>query len=152
MKILQTERHCKVARAGQEEQRTGEIVPCPQEGENGDGCQDRRGERQDDPGEDLPFRRSIDARGIAHLLRDGAKELAQQEDIVGVGKEGGNDQWQERIAPMEIVVEEQIQRDHRYLEGQHHGRQDDDEENVTPGELDPRKSIGDRCIRDTGFQ
>ena len=37
LEILQTERHSEITRAGQEQQRSGEIVPSPQESENGDG-------------------------------------------------------------------------------------------------------------------
>src|SRR5205823_2758008 len=70
-----------------------EVVPGREELKEGAGRQGRFGERQNDLPEDTPLARAVHPRRLAQILRQGAVELRQQEDIEGRAEEGRDRQW-----------------------------------------------------------
>src|SRR6266542_5099590 len=64
----------------------------------------------------LKGRSPIDLSGIIQLKRDSHKKLSQQEDIIGIREELGNNQRQEGIHPAQFV-EEYIGWQQTYLTG-----------------------------------
>ena len=89
---------------GEHDQRPDEVVPRPQEGEDGERDQDGTAERQDDPREDAHLAGAVDARGVEQLVGDREGVLADQEDAENACHPGedhppvGADQAQLRIS------------------------------------------------------
>ena len=74
-------------------------------------------------------------------MRDREEELAQQEDEEGVAEEGRDGQRQDRVHPAE-AVEDDVLRDHGDLEGQHHRRQDEEEDAIAARPAHVRERVG----------
>ncbi len=107
---LQADGESPVFARVQENQRLIEIIPGIEEMEDPNGDKRRPRLRQNNIQQNLQWIGAIDLRGIIQLQRDGHEELAEQEDIVGIGEELWHDQRQECIHPAESL-EENIDRE-----------------------------------------
>ena len=77
----QLEGHDRALLGGTEEHEGHEqVVPDPQELEDGEGRQRRHGQRQHDPGEHLEVRGAVDAGRLEEVARQLADEVVEQED------------------------------------------------------------------------
>ena len=85
-------------------------------------------------------------RGILQLPRDGAEELAQQEDEEGVAKERRHDEWSKGIDPSEFAEDHKL-RDHDHGVGQHQRREGQVEEQFLAPGLETREGIGHQRVR-----
>src|SRR5690606_26338499 len=83
----QGERDRGEVRVGQEDELAVEVVPRPDEREDGGGGQRRQRQRHDDPPEDAPVVAAVDAGGLVQLPRQDADELHHEEDEERVGGE-----------------------------------------------------------------
>src|SRR5437660_565715 len=84
------------------DQRTEEVVPGEDEGEDSGGRERRQRERQDDAPIDAKGAATVDLGGLVELARQTAEELHQQEDEEGVDRqELRHHQRQEGVDPAE---------------------------------------------------
>ncbi|KMS93475.1 hypothetical protein BVRB_031100, partial [Beta vulgaris subsp. vulgaris] len=124
------------------DQRAKEVVPGPDEGEDGGGRQHGHRKRNDDLPVDAPGRAAIHLRRLIELLGQAAEELHHQEDEEAVGgEELRHHQRQEGIDPAELA-EQHILRDQRHLVGQHERHQHHGEPEVLELEVQPGKCKG----------
>src|SRR5262245_32689309 len=136
-------------RVAGERERDDEVVPRPQELEDRERRDGREPEREDEAEEDPKLGGAVDARGLEDVLGYPDEEVPEQEDRERE-PEGRveEDEAQNRVVDPERVVEGE-DRDQRHLQRDHEERDDEDEEPVAPGELEPREGVGgERADRD----
>ncbi len=122
------------------DQRPEQAVPAPEEIEEDDRRQGRPRQRRRHVPERPQVAAAVERGGVIEILRDGSEELAQQEDAEDVGREG-DDQPQVGVVPAE-PVDDDVVGDQRYLEGDHHRRQEEGEDDVLTPEFEPREGVG----------
>ena len=77
---LPVDGHGHRLRVAAEDEGDEQVVPRPEELEDGEGGDGRQAERQDQPHEDADLRGAVDARRFEQVLGDPDEEVAQEED------------------------------------------------------------------------
>ena len=123
-------------------ERAEEIVPGALKGEDGDGGHGRHGQGQNDVKQDLECIGPIHARGILQLYRQGQEKLAEQEDVEGRAKKGGDNQRLEAVDPAELAEDDE---DGHHGDGvrEHHGGEQNEKKDILARRTHARKAIGD---------
>ena len=98
---MPTESGWQLGLALQVDQRQEVVVPGPEEVEQADRHDGRDRLREDDRPQHPERARTIDHGRLVQVPRDRHEVLAQQEDVVGVGEEVGDDQRQPGAGPAE---------------------------------------------------
>ena len=111
-----------------------------------DGHHPKRGlrEGENDAPKDAEFAAAIYFGGIAQFSGDRHKELTKEKDIERPAEKGANGKGQKSVYPLERF-EDHIDGDKGNLTGDHHRCENHDEQDVSPGELEPCKPIGYNC-------
>ena len=82
----------------------------------------------------------VDECRLGQLEGDGEEELAQQEHKEGAGRDAGDDQRLEAVGPID-GPEDEIERHHRGRKRDHHGGQDQNEDDIAPWPAQAREAI-----------
>src|SRR5581483_2705483 len=138
----------RVPRQGQRDE---QVVPRPEELEDRERRDRRQAEREDQTQEDPRFRRAVDARRFEDVLRNADEEVPEQEDRERQRERGVEEDERDHRVEDPQVVEERKDRDQRHLKRYNEQPEDDNEEPVAAGEVDPRERVG-RARRDDDRQ
>ena len=130
------------------QQRHEEVVPGQEEVEQGHGGDRRDRLRDDDAAQDPERAGAVDHRGLVHLAWDRHEVLAQQEHVERVGEEVGDDERQPRPVPAE-PREDHVLRQQRDLVRQDDRPEQDEEEEVPPGNRNRAKPYATRIDEKT---
>jgi len=130
-----------------------EIAPVSHEYENGQGGQGGLGQGKHDPPPDGELAGPVDPGRLLEVLRDGLIILLDEVDAEGAHARGKDDA-QEVVVQPDMAAREK-ERDHEELEGDHHGGEDEEEDQLPSGKLDASEGIGghgtDEDIHEHGY-
>src|SRR5919201_3320069 len=124
-----------------EHQRHQQVVPDPHELEDGDGGDGRRGQRQDDAGEDTDVSRAVDAPRLQQLVGNARHEVAQHVD--GEWQPEGRVRYpQRRVGADDVPVgEDAQQRNEEHLQGDYLQADEHEKDRVSQREAQPREGV-----------
>ena len=126
-----------------------QIVPDLDEEEHGDNDHRRFDGRNDDVEEDTEVACAVDRCSFVELTRDGADELADEEDVErAAAAEIRQDERPERVGHVEELRPHDVQRDERDHGRQQHGADAQREQEVPQAEAQAREGIAAHRGRD----
>ena len=132
--------HLEFRLGGEIDQRRKEVVPRKDQVEQRHGDDHGRRHGHDDAGENSERAGAVDGRRLVDLARDGHEVLAQEKDVVGVGKEVRHRERQPGAHPAD-VVEERKGRHHGDGRGQEDGGDEQREEQIAPWKAEAREAV-----------
>src|SRR2546428_9402889 len=126
-------------RSVQHQERPEEVIPLTLEAEDGQRRDGRGRERQNDRPEDGPLACAVNDRGLFQLAGNGFHKL-RHEEYAGGGRNVREDDRRVGVNQPEFAQDD-VFGDHRYLERDHQRRKYSQEQDISPGKLEPRKGI-----------
>jgi len=139
--LVEHQRHSKVRRRIEHDQRPEKVVPQAYEGENTQSREWSSQQRQYDTPENCPAIRSIHNCRLLQFNRKAQDKLPQEEDAEGTEERGRQNQREQRIQQANLFHGEEDGNDGE-LEGNHHRCQEHKEDDFPPGKLNTSESVG----------